>query len=80
MSHEAFNVRYSIDDLATMLANVIRRNEYSPPTIAKLRRTLKTLRLAEAMTQRVQHLEGGIETEAEFHDNWLLFCVPPTDD
>lgn len=85
MSGGHFNYQqYRLHDMAESISELIESNEseekdvfgdkvghfYSDNTIAKLKMTERTLRIAEAMVQRVDWLVSGDDGEEDFHKRW----------
>ena len=76
--------QYRLHDMAESISELIASNEsgetdeygekigrfYSDDTIAKFKRTERSLRAAEAMVQRVDWLVSGDDGEEEFHKRW----------
>lgn len=72
-----FENKYSIDDLATAIGIVLEQRGVRPVTAAKLRKAIRTLRLAETMTKQVKFLVDGVTTEEEFNASWDSTCNDP---
>lgn len=85
MSGGYFNYnQYKISEIAHEIEQLIRNNDdtafdewdepigrgYSESTIEKFKLALKTLREAEVMTQRIDWLLSGDDSEASFHRRW----------
>jgi len=76
--------QYRLHDIAESISGLIASNQdegvdeygdpkgyfYSEETIAKFKLTERTLRIAEAMVQRVDWLMSGDDGEETFHERW----------
>jgi len=62
--------QYHINDIVTMIQEEITRNELRPETLAKFRKAVHTLRLAENMAQSIDWLMCNDDSEDAFHLRW----------
>ena len=68
--------QYRLNDMAMEIKEIVACNKikdyynYSKETIAKFRRTIKTLEKAANMVQRIDWLVSGDDGEETFHKRW----------